>query len=86
MNAIVSTLSQPARKSYRPEQSPKLLFVVNTTKTTTTLWELLGLATSARSSGSMLEWIAPEVEKIAKWSVEQARKIIRECGDQDHWR
>ena len=32
----------------------------------------------------VIEWIAPEVEKIAKWSVEQARKMIRERGDQDH--
>ena len=32
----------------------------------------------------MIEWIAPHVEKIANWSVEQARKIIRERGDEDH--
>ena len=30
----------------------------------------------------VIEWIAPEVEKIAKWSVEQSRKLIRARGDQ----
>lgn len=31
----------------------------------------------------IIEWIAPEVEKITKWSVEQARKMIRARGDED---
>ena len=30
----------------------------------------------------VIEWIAPEVEKIANWSVDQARKIIRARGDE----
>ena len=30
----------------------------------------------------VIEWIAPEVEKIANWSVDQARKIIPACGDE----
>ena len=31
----------------------------------------------------VIEWIAPEVEKIAKRSVEQSRKLVRARGDQD---
>ena len=31
----------------------------------------------------VIEWIAPEVEKIAKWSVQQSRKLVRARGDQD---
>ena len=30
----------------------------------------------------VIEWIAPEVEKIANWSVDQARKIVRARGDE----
>ena len=30
----------------------------------------------------VIEWIAPEVEKITNWSVDQARKIIRARGDE----
>ena len=30
----------------------------------------------------VIAWIAPEVEKIANWSVDQARKIIRARGDE----
>ena len=32
----------------------------------------------------MIAWIAPHVEKIANWSMEQATKITRERGDGDH--
>ena len=30
-----------------------------------------------------IEWIAPEVQKIANWSVQQSRKAIKARGDQD---
>ena len=30
-----------------------------------------------------IEWIAPEVQKIADWSVQQSRKAIKVRGDQD---
>ena len=31
----------------------------------------------------VIEWIAPEVQKIADWSVQQSRKAIKARGDQD---
>ena len=31
----------------------------------------------------VIEWIAPEVQKIADWSVQQLRKAIKARGDQD---
>ena len=31
----------------------------------------------------VIEWIAPEVQKIADWSVQQSRKAIKARGDQE---